>query len=46
MKKDTNIRIFPDDWKILKQLSIKEGRTLKSMFRVVINHYKKHEVPN
>jgi len=38
-KQETNIRIWSEDWKLLKELSRKEGRTLKGQFKAVVNEY-------
>ncbi len=41
MNKDTNIRVFKDDLATLRKISKKEGRTLKAMFKVIIDYYQK-----
>ena len=40
MKKDTNIRIFYEDYKQLSKIAKQSGRTMKWMFKIILNAYK------
>jgi hypothetical protein len=36
-KKTIGVRVFKEDWGLLKKLAKREGRTFQNMFGVVVN---------